>query len=234
MTTCASAPRANMLPFSSVLVCLAAAQVVVAAASHGPRTVPPPPPGLPPAEAASRCCGPPSALPPQPPLGHPGPERCCGRGWGLHCCIGTACCFGDVVLPHGLPQPTRAAAARPPSAKPGARALYGSDPWWKDWAQWLNLGIVLAVVALVGGVLTCCCHRLRQDKAFLVRQQRLLGDSGLFNYGTAGYHPSAPHWNTPGASRWVDFSSKPPKSSMNPVYRQGPMVSQYYPHPAGV
>ncbi|XP_034252955.1 uncharacterized protein LOC117652271 isoform X2 [Thrips palmi] len=202
------------------------------------------------AEAAARCCGPASALLPQPPLGHPGPARCCGQGWGLHCCIGAACCLADVVVPvppvpgvpgvptpKGLAQPSSAALGGGPLARPAERTLYGSDPWWKkDWAQWLNLGIVLLVVAVVGGILTCCWHRWRRDTAFHIRQQRLLGDSGLYSYGATGPNPTAPHYSSPPmASRWVDFSYKPPMKSHNsPLYRQGPMVSQYYPHPAGV
>lgn len=215
----ATPPRALRLLLAGVVLAACSARATLATRGPHPR-----------AEEAL-CCGPPKGLPipatpgPSLGLGHPGPDPklCCGKGWGLHCCLGGACCLGDKLVPRP-PQPS-APTSRPP--------LYDSTPWrWKDWAQWLNIIVVILIVALVSAVMVCCCRRSRLNE----RNPLRVTDAHLFNYGTApGYRANAPYWNSP--SRWVDFSYVPAnggaqKAHASPYYKPATTVNYYASHPA--
>lgn len=181
------------------------------------------------------CCGSAGSIQDDPGDPGPRPEHCCGKGWGLHCCLRGFCCLDDGVVPVAAYPPERLPTPAPPVLQQARtmaslRVRGGDEFWrWKNWAEWLNLAVVILIVALVCAVLACCWRRKRRDEALRHQKRRLLrlGDD-LYTYGAVrGSRPTAPNWSPPVASHWVDFAYRPattaaPKPHTDPTYGPAP------------
>lgn len=136
------------------------------------------------------CCGSAGSIQDDPGDPGPRPEHCCGKGWGLHCCLRGFCCLDDGVVPVAAYPPERLPTPAPPVLQQARtmaslRVRGGDEFWrWKNWAEWLNLAVVILIVALVCAVLACCWRRKRRDEALRHQKRRLLrlGDD-LYTYG---------------------------------------------------
>ncbi|CAG2065825.1 unnamed protein product [Timema podura] len=108
-------------------------------------------------------------------------NRCCGVGWGLHCCDarGVICCQDEELV--ALP-PRDGPDYKPSPVLTKKHDYFDWDFDWEFDGEWVAISIcIIAAVLIFSAAVFCCCRKKRKSNTRLLSDHRLL--SG-YNYGT--------------------------------------------------